>query len=232
MAKDKTFLAACRAQGATESTIAAAATTDLGAQNTPIIVVSGNTGITSFGSKANVMRTVRLTGVPLITNSANLVTGTDANIQGAPGDIFEAYSDNSGKWYITRYAPFGGIVNSPVPTSVSVPVNPAATSIALNSINLTPGKWKIRGVAQIYGSQTNSFGVIKISTTNGGAAGISQQLGYPGYAWFAVDGTSSTGFSSVEAVITISSNTTYYLNAATRANTDTWYGSLQAERIY
>jgi len=73
-------------QGA-ETTIASAATTDIGAQNTAFLNVTGTTTITSFGINFNGPRYLRFSGQLQITNSAALATTTGNNIITYAGQI-------------------------------------------------------------------------------------------------------------------------------------------------
>lgn len=70
--------------------LAAAATTDIGAQNSMFLDVSGATGITSFGTSYNGPRFLRFTGAPLLTHSAALSLPGAANLQVVAGDILIA----------------------------------------------------------------------------------------------------------------------------------------------
>lgn len=79
-----------------ETTIASAATTDIGGQNTAFLNVTGTTSITSFGINFNGPRYLRFTGAVLITNSASLMTWSGANVTTVAGDILIAYPISTG----------------------------------------------------------------------------------------------------------------------------------------
>ena len=66
--------------------VPAAATTDIGAQLSTIINVTGAATITSFGTNYNGPRFLRFAGVCTLTNSATLVLPGGANITTAAGD--------------------------------------------------------------------------------------------------------------------------------------------------
>ena len=66
--------------------VAAAATTDIGAQLSTLINVTGSATITSFGTNYNGPRFLRFAGVCTLTNSATLVLPGGANITTAAGD--------------------------------------------------------------------------------------------------------------------------------------------------
>lgn len=71
-----------------EVDIASAATTDIGAQNTNFLRVTGTTTITSFGTSYNGPRFLRFAGAVLLTyNSSTLLLPGAANITTAAGDV-------------------------------------------------------------------------------------------------------------------------------------------------
>jgi hypothetical protein len=85
--------------------LASAATTDLGAQTSDNLRITGTTPITSFGVAPNgVTRHLRFAGVTTITyNATNLITPGLANITTAAGDTATAISLGSGTWVVTDY---------------------------------------------------------------------------------------------------------------------------------
>lgn len=89
-----------------EGAIVAAATVNLGSVREQCVTISGATTITSFGSSAPTGATkfCRLSGAPLITASANIITPDGgASIQGASGDCFIARHEGSGVWRVLNY---------------------------------------------------------------------------------------------------------------------------------
>lgn len=90
------------------STLAAAATTDLGTAvgNTPLISGSG-VSITSFGSSASTQKpvySVRFSGAnTLVHNDPQLVLPGNANITTANGDSLLAIYNGSGNWKVLSY---------------------------------------------------------------------------------------------------------------------------------
>ncbi|MCA2935431.1 MAG: hypothetical protein IM445_11985, partial [Microcystis sp. M015S1] len=67
--------------------LASAATTDIGAQNTVLLNITGTTTITSFGTNYNGPRYVRFDGVLTLThNATTLILPGAANITTEPGD--------------------------------------------------------------------------------------------------------------------------------------------------
>ena len=85
--------------------LASAATTDLGAQTTDNLRITGTTPITSFGVAPNgITRHLRFAGVTTITyNATSLITPGLANITTAAGDTGTAKSLGSGNWVIESY---------------------------------------------------------------------------------------------------------------------------------
>jgi hypothetical protein len=82
-----------------ETSITAATTTDIGGATTPRVVVTGNTGITSFGSQPNRLRIVRFTGTPTITyNATSMILPGATNLSVTAGAIMMFASDASGNW--------------------------------------------------------------------------------------------------------------------------------------
>jgi hypothetical protein len=107
------------------TTVASAATVDLGAQTSRNIALSGTTGITSFGSTPtpdNVPFNIRSTGAITITHSANLICPGAANLTLAAGDTFTVVQEAAGVWRIIAY---------------SLSALPAVSGANLNSIGLS-----------------------------------------------------------------------------------------------
>ena len=88
------------------STLAAAATTNIGAQGTEIVIITGNTTITAFDNvAAGVVRMLRFTGTPLLTyNATSLILPGGVNYQIVAGDVFIFESMGSGNWKCFSYS--------------------------------------------------------------------------------------------------------------------------------
>lgn len=83
----------------TETSIASAGTTDLGTSTTLLALITGTTGITSFGTQPLAMRWVRFSGALTIThNAASLILKDAANWTTTAGDMALFTSDVSGNW--------------------------------------------------------------------------------------------------------------------------------------
>jgi hypothetical protein len=84
---------------ASETSIASAATCDLGAAGSLFVQITGNTAITSFGTGTNKLRFVRFAqGLTLTHNATSLVLLGGANRTTAAGDVGVYASDASGNW--------------------------------------------------------------------------------------------------------------------------------------
>ena len=70
-----------------EADIASATTTDIGAQNTAFLRVTGTTTITGFGTNYNGPRFLRFAGALTLTHGSALVLPGGANITTAAGDV-------------------------------------------------------------------------------------------------------------------------------------------------
>ena len=87
-----------------ETTVASAATTNIGTSATRRVLVSGTTTITSFGTTINRERIVRFGGALTLTyNATSLILPTGASITTAAGDVARVESDGSGNWRVTDY---------------------------------------------------------------------------------------------------------------------------------
>jgi hypothetical protein len=86
--------------------LASAATTDLGAQTTANLRITGTTTITSFGTAANVTRNLRFAAALTLThNATSLILPGGANITTTADDTATAISLGAGNWIVTQYTP-------------------------------------------------------------------------------------------------------------------------------
>lgn len=85
-----------------ESTVASAATTDIGAAASYAVRITGTTTITSFGIDYQGPRFIRFAGALTLTNSSSLVLPGGANITTAAGDTCIAVPFSSG-WVVSQY---------------------------------------------------------------------------------------------------------------------------------
>ena len=93
-------------QGVMEN-LASASTTDIGAQNTNFLRITGNTTITSFGTNYRGPRFLVFEGAVTLTNSSTLVLPGGANITTAAGDVLIAIPGatlgTADKWIVATY---------------------------------------------------------------------------------------------------------------------------------
>jgi hypothetical protein len=92
----------------TVSTLASAATVNIGAANTNTVNITGTTTITAFDTApAGVKRTLVFKDALTVTYAASaIILPTGANITVAAGDIMEFISEGSGVWRCTNYVPY------------------------------------------------------------------------------------------------------------------------------
>lgn len=89
----------------TPVTLASAGTTDIGAQNSVAIEITGTTTITSFGTTYNGPRYLRFTGALILTHGASLNLPGAANITTAAGDTAMAYPNQAANgWNIVSFS--------------------------------------------------------------------------------------------------------------------------------
>ena len=87
-----------------ETTIASAATTDIGGASTLRVAVSGTAAITSFGTRPRSLRLVRFTGAATLTHGASLKLIGAASRTVAADAIGVYVSDDAGAWREVSYA--------------------------------------------------------------------------------------------------------------------------------
>jgi len=110
--------------------IASAATTDIGAQLTTLLRVTGTTGITSFGTNYNGPRFLIFQGIVTLTHSATLVLPGAANITTAANDALVAVPI-SGGWQVVAYQKADG-------SALSAPLIAATTAGTSTAYTITP----------------------------------------------------------------------------------------------
>jgi len=124
----------------TMADIASAATTDIGAQNTNFLRVTGNTTITSFGSNYKGPRFLVFEGAVTLTNSSTLVLPGGANITTAAGDVLIAIPGatlgTADKWIVTAYQK-NAVPGSVSPQSQTSKIEPVTGSVASNALTVS-----------------------------------------------------------------------------------------------
>jgi hypothetical protein len=129
--------------------IASASTTDIGAQNTNFLRVTGNTTITSFGANFKGPRFLVFEGAVTLTNSSTLVLPGGANITTSAGDVLivipGATLGTADKWIVAAYQASTGYLKS---------TNPSYTG------TLTGGTGVVNlGSGQIYKDTSGNVGI-------------------------------------------------------------------------
>jgi hypothetical protein len=153
--------------------IASAATTDLGTGGSHNITITGSTGITSFGSTANVAQPIyylRFTGAPTLThNGTSLILPGAINLPAIAGDTALAEYLGSGNWRVAAY-------NRNTPSAPTIQRFTTGTSLTYTP---TSGTQYIR-VRMIAGAGGGGA-----QTTNNGSNGTATSFG----SWTAIAGS-------------------------------------------
>lgn len=161
-------------------TLASAATTDIGAQNTVLLNITGTTTITSFGTNYNGPRYVRFDGVLTLThNATTLILPGGANITTAAGDsaIVVPNGTPANGWRVLGYQKADGttIATSKIqPISASVSGNAltiSASSLTLDFRSTTLGSGTVTTVTGTPANLVISSGST-LGTTNGAQSDI------------------------------------------------------------
>lgn len=125
--------------------LASAATTDLGAQTSDNLRITGTTTITSFGTAANgVTRNLRFAAVLTLThNATSLILPGGANITTAAGDTATAKSLGSGNWVVVDYQRATGlpVVATATGASLITAADAAAARTAIAAAADIDNRW-------------------------------------------------------------------------------------------
>jgi len=123
-------------------TLASATTTDIGAQNSIFVEVSGTTTITSFGATYSGERIIRFTGALTLThNATTLILPGGANITTAAGDALCAVPTQAGTgWAVVFYQRANGqaLVTGGESAAIQANAYIAATASGTNTYTITP----------------------------------------------------------------------------------------------
>jgi hypothetical protein len=164
----------------TPQNLASAATTDIGAQNTVLLNITGTTTITSFGTNYNGPRYLRFDGVLTLThNATTLILPGGANITTAAGDsaIVVPNGTPANGWRVLGYQKADGttIATSKIqPISASVSGNAltiSASSLTLDFRSTTLGSGTVTTVTGTPATLVISSGST-LGTTNGAQSDI------------------------------------------------------------
>jgi hypothetical protein len=157
-----------------DTTIASAAngTTDIGAQPTYVLTVTGTNAITSFGTKPAKFRVVTFLGALTLThNAASLILKGAANRQTAAGDTGFYVSDGSGNWREVGYFAASGYVT---PSGVQVLSNKTFSG----NTYFPSGVWAADGKVGIGTTAVDANSLLHVSGQVFVSQGYSLSLGY------------------------------------------------------
>jgi hypothetical protein len=163
------------------TTLASAATTDLGTISSHNIQVTGSATITSFGSSAILAYPIyrlEFTGAATLTNSGTLFLPGGANIVTANGDTATMLYLGSGTWQMLDYSRFTG---QALVVSLSIPT---VQSFTTGSGTYTP----TAGTKRNHVRMCAGGGGGAASATNAGGTGGTSTLG----AWTVIGGSGGT----------------------------------------
>jgi hypothetical protein len=222
----------------TPAVLASASTTDIGAQNSLGVEISGTTTITSFGTAYNGPRFLRFTGALTLThNASNLILPGGANITTAAGDcavvIPKTTAGTADGWQVLVYQKSD---LSQKPTLGTTVAATSGTSIDFTGIP----SWVKRITVSASGLSTNGTDQIMIRLGTAASGGTIETTGYlSGFTIISTSGVltgnATTGFNvgnaGTAAALYNGSMTITLLNPATNtwAATGIFYESQQTE---
>lgn len=140
-------------------TLASASSVAAGVANSNNIIITGNVGISSFGTPTEGQRRlVQFTGTPILTNGSSFALPTGANIQVEANDTAEFIATATG-WICTSYQRKSGApLTSGSPFTTAQVFNGSATAVALKTRN---------AVEQINISATAPTGTVPMDVSSG-----------------------------------------------------------------
>lgn len=216
--------------------IASVATTDIGAQNSNFLRVTGNTTITSFGSNFKGPRFLVFEGAVTLTNSSTLVLPGGKNITTSAGDMLilipGATLGTADKWIVTAYQPAASVLpsaggfdfrNKIINGNPRINQRGYVSGAATTAGQYTLDRWKVTGTGGITFSTTNNKTTITIpsgQTIQQVIEGLNLDTGtyvlsWEGTAQGRVNSGSYGASGAVTASVTGGTNTTIEFNAGT-----------------
>jgi hypothetical protein len=219
--------------------IASAAMTDIGAQNTNFLRVTGNTTITSFGSNFKGPRFLVFEGAVTLTNSSTLVLPGGKNITTSAGDVLilipGATLGTADKWIVAAYQPAASVLpsaggfdfrNKIINGNPRINQRGYVSGAATTAGQYTLDRWKVTGTGGITFSTTNNKTTITIpsgQTIQQVIEGLNLDTGtyvlsWEGTAQGRVNSGSYGASGAVTASLTGGTNTTIEFNAGTVTN--------------
>lgn len=175
------------------STIASAATIDLGAQ-AGSVTITGTIAITSFGTApAGLLRRVYFTGSLVLThNATSLILKGGANITTANGDFALFESLGSGNWRMLDYSKVDG-----TPLTISIPGN-----FDNPLLNADFGLWQ-RGTSLTISAGAQGYLADRWVCYSASAGTYSRQVDAPSGFQYSIDVNAGAGqiFQRIESVV-------------------------------
>ena len=226
--------------------IASAATTDIGAQLTNFLRVTGTTGITSFGTNYNGPKFLIFAGAITLTHSATLVLPGAANITTAANDALIVIPI-SGGWQVVEYlrasgdvdaksintGPIGGLRNRIINGNFGINTRGYGSGAAVGAGLYGHDRWKMAASGDTYTFST----VNNVTTVTIPAGKVLQQvieglnletgtytLSWSGTAQGKI-GSGSYGASGITGAITGGTNTTIEFGPGTVSKVQLEFGS-------
>ena len=149
------------AQNHAVTTLASAATVDLGTAATDRVNISGTTTITSFGTAADRSRLVKFLGALTLThNATTLVLPGAANITTVAGDFANLNSDGSGNWTCVEYIRSSlNLINPNGTVAIQVSNAGSVSTPSTFTANVIQGTTQVQATSSfvIAGSADNSW---------------------------------------------------------------------------
>ena len=183
-----------------ETSIVAAATVDLGTVVSHSALVTGNTGITSFGSSASTSAPyffVRFSGTTQLTNSSSLLLPGQANITTNVNDFLIAEYLGSGNWQVVSYQPYNQFTGAVQGTRKNLLI----TSNGTGSVVTITADELVLEDANGNTVRARTF-AHNITLTNGGAGGLDTGsiAASTEYHWWAIYNPLTNAFDSMASL--------------------------------
>lgn len=225
--------------------VARAATTDIGAAASFFLSLTGTTTITSLGTTAaGTLRLVQFAGAGTLTNNANIILPTAANITTAANDFALFRSEGAGVWRCVWYR--GALVTADWTTGTkTTPGMPTPAQIAAAVAALSG--WTVLGpIATTSGTAIDVTGIPTgvtdievefVGVSTAGANSYMVQLGVSGSPVTSGYDTASSGGAAAASTagFVIWSNTAAVAYSGilklTKVDTDTWVSSHAMARL-
>ena len=156
-----------------EADIASATTTDIGAQNTNFLRVTGTTTITGFGTNYNGPRFLRFAGALTLTHGSALVLPGGANITTAAGDVAvaipKATTGTADGWVVLYQATTSPYALKGANTDITSLASPALAGATATTQTAGDNTTKVATTAFVTtsnpASSTTTAGHVELATT-------------------------------------------------------------------